>query len=271
MTESHDPGATGHSGPAGRAPTADRLESELTARFGPPAAMPAGLAAALAAVAPREAGAVPTTTAAPLDAAPSAAADQPRTSVLARVRGGAVARPRRAMAAAVAMVLLGGWLALRFGPGPAGPADPYATGPFRPVAAVFAARLESGFTPDWVCGDDAEFRAITERLHGQALSMGDPAAEIGGVRMLGVAASHTFSRRTLNVLLRIDGMPAMVVIDRRARVADRPEAIGALADLDGRPLHVHRRRVGELELLELSPFTEPRALPRFGPVVEDRT
>ena len=136
--------------------------------------------------------------------------------------------------------------------------DAYAVGPLMAIPAAFDAAVDEGFEPDWICRDDPSFAEVTERMHGVPVGMFPLGS---GVTALGMKYTHTFSPRTTNVLLRVDGEPVIVFIDRGDAVARQAELVGRNDAAPG--WKFHEQRLDELVLIEYSPFKEPRALPSF--------
>ncbi|MFK7961064.1 MAG: hypothetical protein AB8G96_11115 [Phycisphaerales bacterium] len=174
--------------------------------------------------------------------------------------GGNASMSRRwwSLAAGLAMLIGGGWLTMSVIGRPTPTVGPYADpGPQRTLLAAYDGLVADGFEPAWVCDDDTEFASIVARLHGQPLSMEGPAD--AGVRMLGVAPLNVWSPRTVGVLMRVDDRPVVVTVDRRNTGLDQ-----AIAAAEARTdVHVHIGRIGDLVLVELSPFASPRALAAF--------
>ena len=157
---------------------------------------------------------------------------------------------RLAVAAALAAGAFGAWQIWSFmQPRPPG----YQPMPWRTLAAIYQDEITSGFEPDWVCKDDQEFSDTFDDLYRQPLLL-EPLPE--GVAALGLAYGNSISQRTIYLLAEAANQPIVVFIDRAERDA------GQSIESDT-GLHLFERRVGDLILYELSPFTEPRLLDSF--------
>ncbi len=124
---------------------------------------------------------------------------------------------------------------------------------WRSLAAIYQDEITSGFEPAWVCKDDQEFSDTFFDLYRQRLLL-KPLPE--GVAALGLAYGNSISQRTTYLLAEAENEPIVVFIDRAERDA------GQSIESDT-GLHLFERRIGDLILYELSPFTEPRLLESF--------
>lgn len=119
-----------------------------------------------------------------------------------------------------------------------------------------------GFTPEWVCETDEEFAAAVWDGLGQPMLVdaSDPGLEVLG---WGYSQDMTgygdviISASTMILLVRIDGLGALVVVDRAER------EFGRLSIRDESDLSLYRRVLDDLVLYELTPLTNPRVLDRF--------
>lgn len=130
------------------------------------------------------------------------------------------------------------------------------------VSKYFDGVVQNGMTPDYVCKDDAEFVEYSRKAFGlPLLAQGDASVEIIGwtgygdtLRRLGV------STQARVILARVEGRPAIVIIDRADAGAPGPEL-----DPAGRGrLNLFARQLDGLELYEVTPLSKPAALDRFS-------
>lgn len=157
-----------------------------------------------------------------------------------------------ALAAAIALMLTAvaatAWIALA--PQPSRP---------HPLVRVTPERLyenivDDGFTPGWVCRDDAEFMQATRDYLGVPM-MVEPDPEITIVGWLYESPGVALARSTRVLLARVRGEPVVVLLDRAS--ADR-----VMGSQSG-DLHLHRRELGGVVMYELSPFDAPGVITRF--------
>lgn len=143
----------------------------------------------------------------------------------------------------------------------------YATGgpdevKFMEPAALYARMQATGFTPEFVCKDDAEFAGAVSKRLGSGLLV----AQAPGLNVLGWAYGQDYSGRivgpdTLVLMTRLDEKHNVLVLmdklssDRRLCI---PKDTG---------LHLFRREVGKLVLYEITPLNEPRVLERVHPPI----
>ena len=167
---------------------------------------------------------------------------------------------RLAAAAAIAAGLVGGWQVWRVaGPGAGAPAA-YRHQPWRSLDTVYRDTVASGFEPGWVCADDREFVLTFKSLHHQGLVLADTPPRFEAV---GLLYCNSITPRTIGVLLRVEGRPVIVFVDRVERDTVQPKPSAGI--------NVFRRQIGRLVLYELSPLSEPLVLPLFhDPEVENR-
>lgn len=113
----------------------------------------------------------------------------------------------------------------------------------------------TGFTPVFVCKDDAEFAATVKNRFGTAMLV----AAQEGVAVLGWAYSDTYageivSNNTLVLMAKVDGREVLVFMDkapgaRTLSLGERPDGY-----------RVFKKELGGLVLYELSPFDRARVL-----------
>lgn len=154
-----------------------------------------------------------------------------------------VSRPA-ALAAALALVFFGGWLALQIIPG-GGPV-PYDPRPWR----TFQQAYDEINEPEWIC-QPGEFEATFRTQYGQAIAIGELSA---GVEALGLGYCNTLTPSTTWILAQAEGEKVVVFIDRVERDSQLPQTLTG-------DLRVHRRTLGSLVLYEVTPLDEPTILP----------
>jgi hypothetical protein len=158
-----------------------------------------------------------------------------------------------ALAAALVLLVFGAWMigeALR--PGPSG-GNTYTPPPPRGLVAVYDEIVDGGFSPDFVCRDEAEFVSWFVDQFGAPLRLLDEVP--ADVAVLGLGYRRALSPETIELLVMTDDTPVVVFVDRRER--DRPDLVPPPeAGLNG-----FRREVGPLVLYEVSPLDGPRVLP----------
>ncbi len=146
------------------------------------------------------------------------------------------------MAAAIALVAAGVYFTVLRVPGPGGTrAD-----------VILASMERNGFEPVWECKDDEEFRRYTQEKFGQAFTV----AQDANVRVVGWHyCTGVLSDDAGVMLVELGGSDrAIVVVDRRAN--DRRVEVDAASGA-----RVHRLRVGDAVLYEVSKRAEPAVLP----------
>lgn len=115
---------------------------------------------------------------------------------------------------------------------------------------VYERKVATGFVPDWVCSDDAEFVGVTQKAFGQPLQIAKwPGVEVAGWSYY----QAVLSSETLQLLVKSEGEPVLVLIDRksRARRLTAPEGSG---------LHIHKRVLGKLVMYEMTRSELPAVL-----------
>lgn len=153
------------------------------------------------------------------------------------------------MAASVLLTVAGVWLVWSaLAPRP-GPPSPYRLQAQRTIGNFYELKIDGGFSPDWRCEDDAQFREAFANQFRQPLAMRDAPA----VTALGIGYCYTLSPGTMYVLAEVEGEPVIVFVDHADAVETPPLAPGG-------GVHMHRGRAGALVLYELSPFDTPRVI-----------
>lgn len=137
-----------------------------------------------------------------------------------------------------------GWEAIQSRRQAPGPYDR----PWTTLTQLYDQTVETGFEPDWVCADDAEFAAHFRDSYGQPLLLAP-----GNVEALGLSIGYVMSPRTTCLLARVDGRDVLVAIDRV-----EVDGGAALDQTDG--LNRFRRLLGRLVAYEITPLAEPRVL-----------
>jgi hypothetical protein len=159
---------------------------------------------------------------------------------------------RLAAAAAIAGACVGGWQIWQ-AVGPASrPPSAYRQQAWRSLETVYRDSVASGFEPGWVCADDREFALTFGSLHHQGLVLTDTPPRI---EVLGLLYCNSITPRTIGVLVRADGKPVIVFVDRAERDAGQPRP--------PQGLNLCRGQIGRLVLYELSPLPEASVLPWF--------
>jgi hypothetical protein len=183
-----------------------------------------------------------------LSVLPDAAADDDdagRAAVMRRRRRLVLAGPL----AVAALLVIGvtAWQFLLPTP-PAGPVSGLRTQTF---GEVYEQTLANGFKAQHFCENDMEF-AVAFYVR---LNKGLKAERPESVAWEGVsrAASRIITTRTHYVLVRVDGTPILVFVDRLDQDNDGANQIGP-------GLHVFRRAMKELVLYEVTPLDSPRVL-----------
>ncbi len=161
-------------------------------------------------------------------------------------------KARLAIAAAVALGTVSVWLN-RDLLLPTGGVDPYAPQPWRSPAVAYRFEVDRGFSPDWVCETDRQFRAAFQRRFSRPLLLGELPE---GLAALGLAYRNVITPRTVVLLARVRETDVLVLVDRAD--ADSGQSVTPASDL-----YLHRRLLGGLVLYELSPLDEPHLLRHF--------
>jgi hypothetical protein len=123
------------------------------------------------------------------------------------------------------------------------------------LAPLYHSTVAQGFIPQIVCTTPDEFAGWLASNYGQALYPADDP----GIEYVGWSYAHVVSVYSGVLLARVDGHPVVVVMDRSER-EDIRQGRG-----DDRGLTIHRRRLGELVLYEVTPLDRPRILPVLSP------
>ncbi|MEO0587562.1 MAG: hypothetical protein AAF078_07975 [Planctomycetota bacterium] len=161
-----------------------------------------------------------------------------RSGVLARI---GVAR----VVAAAAILVLSGWVGFEY------VVEPWLNAPPTLMAqaqGVHERMVDNGFVPGWTCETIGEFEtAFADRL-GQAVTL--DAFEWDGVRLVGLSYVRIDRQYSIAVLAEVDGEPVVVV-------AVKPN------ERVGRQEGVFTKQIGDVLLIEVTPFEEPRVLPEL--------
>lgn len=119
------------------------------------------------------------------------------------------------------------------------------------AADVYERKVSTGFSPDWVCKDDAEFLENTRELLGEEFLV----ASTGDVKVVGWSYYEpVMSKDTILLLTRVECREVLLVMDRKSkdRRFNLPEDSG---------LRDFQRVVGDVVIHEITPFEHPRVLP----------
>ncbi|MEM8782495.1 MAG: hypothetical protein AAGE65_06505 [Planctomycetota bacterium] len=128
------------------------------------------------------------------------------------------------------------------------------------IAGVYASALAEGFKPEWVCETDQQFRDTFRNRLGQEVSLSElPPDRVA----LGLSYLPRARESTVFLLAEAQGQPILVFADRGDMLHHYE-----LAPPEG--MHLHRKSAGSLELLELSPLSEPMLLD-YLVVIESQT
>ena len=125
--------------------------------------------------------------------------------------------------------------------------DEYPRREWQTLDGWYATVVANDLRPDWVCRDDQEFQTAIRRRLGQALTLAPRPDEVS---VGGLAYANAISERTMMVLGRVRGEPAVVFVDRADR--DRGPSVS-----EGSGLKVYRHRLGDLVLYEVSHLDHP--------------
>ncbi len=161
-----------------------------------------------------------------------------------------------ALAASLAMALVGGWLIW----GALVPRPGYPE--WRPMEVAFNEFAANDMEPELVCDSPEVFAAWFKQNHNHPLALAETLP--AGMEVTGLAYRNTLSRRTICVLAWVDGEPVVVFVDRRWDDLERH-----LTPDSG--LRVYQRRLGALRLYEVSRLDEPAILDFFYSPDEKKT
>lgn len=178
-----------------------------------------------------------------------AAAGKPRAKPAMRTTGQVWVR-RAAIAAMLVLGMFGAWQTWQFvKPQPAPYPD---TGPRRAPEVAYREIIDAGFEPAWVCKNDQEFiDNIHQALgHDFLIDQGDP-----GIRVVGLAYANTISPWTVMILSYVNDQPVVVFADRQMSDREMPKPTSP-------GLSWFKRELDGVVLYELTPFDEPKILPR---------
>lgn len=153
---------------------------------------------------------------------------------------------REFLAAAAVLVLTGAGLWL------SGVLDTTPQGLISPES-VYIRKVATGFNPEWVCTNDAEFEAVAREAFGQALQLPKDA----GLEVVGWSYYEpVLSNDTFLLLTRIDGVEAIIIMDcrDRARRLSAPRSSG---------LSIHKRTFDNVVIYQASKKQTRNILPLF--------
>ncbi len=126
--------------------------------------------------------------------------------------------------------------------------------------ALYGRLVAGGFTPQWKCENDEQFKqAVQDRL-GQPLLL---ASAVPGVEVLGWAYSNNsydgapLTDQVMILLARADSREVVVFVDQAKNDRER------LTVRHRCGLQLFRREVGDLVAYELTPLSEPRVVQNF--------
>jgi hypothetical protein len=117
----------------------------------------------------------------------------------------------------------------------------------------YTGKVKSGYQPYWVCENDAQFADTFRQRFGQALQMRSLPSNI---TCAGLDYCFTISELTTAVMLNIDDQKVVVLVDK----ADVAPRCRTHSDPN---LRVFEATIGNLKLVEVSPFEAPKALDLF--------
>lgn len=120
------------------------------------------------------------------------------------------------------------------------------------VAQVYRDAVEQGFKPDWLCEDDQEFAKTFADRQGEGLLL-KPLPE--GIRMAGLAYLSGFTPQATSMLAYVEEKPVLLMVGRKDLVSEASLAINSEQGIS-----VFTRQLGELMLVEVTPFDKPRLL-----------
>ncbi len=141
------------------------------------------------------------------------------------------------------------------------PTRPIINNSFQPesMAAAYASRVESGFTPEIVCDNDLEFAGAAWGVSREGLLL----AAAPNVQALGWAHSTAVSPKTMMLLVRVDQQPVTVFFDTRQSAQQYADRLKP--PCGDKKLYLYRRTIGEAALFEVSPLPESRVLDLLQP------
>ena len=128
-------------------------------------------------------------------------------------------------------------------------------GQSRPIEHFYRAKVDSGYKPEIAFTNNNDLKALVHDQFGQSLTMADfPAARFA---VSGIDRCDMLSDKTLAVMMKIDGREVIVLIDQVTTSPHAPLSASCL-------LHAFETQIGQLKLVEVTPWPEPRALALFG-------
>lgn len=122
------------------------------------------------------------------------------------------------------------------------------------LGPLYRQTIAAGFTPEVVCTTPDEFAGWVRSNFGQPLH---PSAD-PGIEYVGWSYAHIVSGYSGVLLARVDGQPVIVAMDRIDR-----EYARQVGPRDA-SLTMHRRRIGNLVLYEVTPLGRARILPALS-------
>lgn len=120
------------------------------------------------------------------------------------------------------------------------------------MAEAYRICVANKFKAQWLCKDDREFAQTFFWKFGSALAIVAPPPNVEWTGVSYVKVAGAVSPKCVEILAKVDGRGVVVFVDRDFDLAVAP----VLAD----GLHMHRRRLSNLTLVEVSPFEQPAVL-----------
>lgn len=161
------------------------------------------------------------------------------------------------IAASLAILAGGGWYGWLLMQESTGPTLQIARRPEatnRALHEVFADTIRQGFKPVWVCEDDKQFFQTTYQRFGHGLMLAATLPK--SHQALGWSYGLSISPTSAYLLCTVDGKKAIVFIDKADR--DSGQTLP-----EGSELWLHRRKIGEMVLYEVSELDTPQMLEHF--------
>ncbi len=126
-------------------------------------------------------------------------------------------------------------------------ADPYKE---RMVAAIYRDSVNRGFKPDWFCEDEKQFAETFDERQGQGLLL-QPLPN--NIRMAGLAYLDGLSENATCMLAWVEEKPVLLLVEVTRRI---PEYL--LEDVEGDDLQIFTRKLKNMTIVEVTPFSESR-------------
>jgi hypothetical protein len=114
---------------------------------------------------------------------------------------------------------------------------------------------DAGFTPEVACTTPEKFKEWTRDNVGEALT---PQVGVPGLELVGWSTSRTFSPYTGVLIAKVDGRGVLVMLDRAAPGGDASGKVGP-------HLWAFPGKIGEVGVVEVTPFDTPRVIPTIKP------